>query len=299
MSLAAAAGIRPRYWAVLLILAFLWGSSYLMVKLALRAWSPDQITGLRVVMAAVILVFTIMSGRHRLPRDLRSWGYFLAIALVGNCIPFFLISWGQQRVESGLAGIMAAVTPLCVLLLAHYTLEDERLSVRHLVAFVLGFCGILVLMGPDSLAALGGSGSRLVAQLAVLAGAVCYAVATVMARLMPAHHPVVTATAVMLLASAMVGPVTVPGALLESPYGAEQLFAIGFLGVLGTGVASILYFYLVRHTGARFVSLLNYLVPLWAVALGALVAGEVLPLNAMAALVLILGALVMTQRGGI
>ncbi len=289
--------LKPRHWAILLLLSLLWGSSYLMIRIALEAWSPDQITGLRILLAAVVLLVLALVpvGRYMMPRSLRPWAFFLAIALIGNCIPFYLISWGQQQVESGLAGILAAVTPLCVLLMAHFMLDDERITRLHLVGFLLGFAGVVVLMGPDSLAAIGGSTGRLVSQLAILAGAVCYALATVLARLMPGSHPVVTSAAVMVLAALVVSPLTVPDAMLNVEYTSIQVAAIAFLGVLCTGVASIMYFYLVSHTSARFVSLLNYLVPLWAVTLGWLVFDESLTANTLLALMLVISALVVTQ----
>jgi drug/metabolite transporter (DMT)-like permease len=284
-----------RHWAVLGVLVTLWGSSYLAVEFALAMFRPAQIVALRVLTGAVVLLIASLAGRHALPRDLRHWGWFLAIAVVGNCLPFFLISWGQQQVESGLAGILAASTPLVVMLLAHFLLDDERLSRWQVLAFLLGFAGIVVLMGPDSLAALGGSEDRLLSQLAVFGGAVCYAVATVSARFMPAAHPVVTSTGVMLLATALMGRWGFSGAALLPGADTKVIGAIGFLGLMGTGVASILYFYLIQETGARFTSLLNYLVPVWAVALGAWVLGERLPITSWLALGMILGALVLMR----
>lgn len=290
--------IKPVHWFVLLCLAFLWGSSYLMVELALAVWRPQQIAGLRIILAAIVLLVAALLGRSKIPRDLRSWGYFLGMAAIGNCLPFFLISWGQQHVESGLAGIIAASTPLFVLVFAHFVLPDERLRRGHALAFLLGFSGIVVLMGPDSLAALGGSGERLLAQLAILIGAVCYAVATVVARLIPPASPLVVATSVMILASGVMAPfvINAVAALPEAP--TPALLALGFLGVLGTGVASILYFYLVAQTGARFTSLLNYLVPIWAIVLGSMFLGETLPISTWLALILILGGLILISRSG-
>jgi len=153
-----------------------------------------------------------------------------------------------------------------------------------------------VLMGPDSLAALGGSGDRLLAQLAVLGGAACYAAATVIARLMPPVSPLVTSTGVMLLASLVMAPFVVPGIAVLPAASGPAVFALVFLGVLGTGVASILYFYLIAQTGARFTSLLNYLVPVWAIALGTLLLGEKLLLSTWLALILILGGLILLSK---
>ncbi len=289
--------IQPVHWALLLALVVLWGSSYLMVEIALAVWRPEQITGLRILSAAVVLIAAMWVRGQRFPLIWRSWRYFLGIAVIGNCLPFFLISWGQQEVESGLAGILAASTPLVVLILAHFVLADERLSLRHVFAFVFGFAGIVVLMGPESFAALGGSASRWLSQAAILGGAVSYAVATVMARRMPAISPVVTSAGVMLLASSLMSPFSISGARLFSGIAWQPAMAIGFLGLLGTGLASILYFRLIAETSARFTSLLNYLVPVWAVILGALVLDETVSLSSVLALALILGGLILTSRG--
>lgn len=291
-----AQAIRPRHWAALLGLVTLWGSSYLMVEIALAVWSPPEIAALRIGAAALILLPAVLLGSSRLPRSARAWAWYLLIALIGNCIPFFLISWGQRYVESGLAGILAASTPLCVLLLAHYLLPDERLQARQGVAFLLGFGGIVVLIGPDSLAALGGSGNRLLGQLAVIGGAFCYALATVAARFVPTAHPVVTSAGVMLAAALSMGPWTAAGIGTGLSAPPAAVGAIAFLGLLGTGAASILYFFLVAQTGARFTSLLNYLVPIWAVGLGGAVLGESLPASAWFALAMILGALYLMGR---
>lgn len=288
------AGVR--HWLILLILVALWGSSYLMIEIALRLWSPAQITGLRVVAGLMVLLVAMVVAGQSFPREPRLWGYFLMFAVVGNCLPFFLISWGQQQVESGLAGILAATMPLVVLLVAHLVLPDERLSWRQGLAFLVGFAGIITLMGPDSLAALGGSADRLVAQLAVFGGAVCYAISTVGARLLPPVSSLVTAATVLLIATVLMTPFAVDGALLLPQVTPSVGLALGILGFVGTGIASILYFYLIAQTSARFVSYLNYLIPIWAVALGAFALGESLPVSSWFALGLILTGLAISQR---
>jgi drug/metabolite transporter (DMT)-like permease len=162
--------------------------------------------------------------------------------------------------------------------------------------FLAGFAGIVVLMGPDSIAALGGSMGRLLSQLAILAGAICYAIATVTARSLPSTPPLVAASGVILLAAALMSPYSVSGARLLGGISWQTGAAIGFLGLFGTGLASILYFHLVADTSARFTSLLNYLVPVWAVGLGAWVLEEKLPLNSWLALALIFVGLILASK---
>jgi drug/metabolite transporter (DMT)-like permease len=283
---------------MLFSLVALWGSSYLMIELALAVWRPAEIAGLRVATAAVALVAAVMLRGERLPTDRRHWFLLAVIAVIGNCLPFFLISWGQQHLESGLAGILTASTPLFVLIMAHFALDDERLGPRHVLAFVLGFAGIAVLLGPDSLAALGGSGARLMSQFAILGAAACYGAATVLARKLPEASSVVTATGVMLAASLVMTPFVVRGAAAFDMEDWGAAAAIGFVGVLGTGIASIVYFRLIAETGARFTSLLNYLVPVWAVSLGAIVLGEQLPIMSWLGLFLVLGGLILIPKSG-
>jgi drug/metabolite transporter (DMT)-like permease len=287
--------IRPAHWALLLALVVLWGSSYLMVEIALSTWHPEEVTGLRVLSAAVVLILMMAIRGQRFPLGWRPWAYFLILAVIGNCLPFYLISWGQQHVESGLAGILAATSPLVVLILAHFMLDDERLSPRYSIAFIFGFCGIVVLMGPESLVALGGSASRWLSQVAILGGSVCYAFATVIARGMPSVSPVVASAGVMVIASTLMSPFSLSGAKYLDGLPWQSVLAMGFLGLLGTGLASILYFRLVAETSARFTSLLNYLVPVWAVFLGTLVLNESVPLSSLLALALILCGLVLTS----
>ncbi len=290
--------VRPSQWTLLLVLVALWGSSYLMIEIALTAWRPTAIAALRIMTAAAVLGVAMRVRGERLPRDGRHWALLAMIALVGNCLPFVLISWGQQEVESGLAGILAASTPLFVLLMAHVALEDERLGASQLLAFGVGFAGIVVLLGPDSLAALGGSTGRLLSQLAILAAAAGYAAATVIARKLPRASAVVNSAGVMLAATAFMTPFIGAGAA-TGPVTWQAAGAIGFLGLLGTGIASILYFRLIAETGARFTSLLNYLVPVWAVVLGAVILDEHLPLSSWFGLILVLGALILVSRSAI
>lgn len=285
-----------RDWAALLGLVALWGSSYVLVEIALTGLAPRQVAGLRIMTGALVLLVALLASRERVPGGRRFWPLALAIALLGNCVPFLLISWGQVRLESGLAGILAATTPLCVLVLSHFVLHDEQLERRQLLAFALAFAGVIVLMGGEALSGLGGSGARLWAQGAVLAAAACYALATVLARLVPGRQPVATSAVVMTLAAAVMLPVTLPGLPPVAELPGPVLLAVGVLGVLGTGFASVLYFRLVADAGARFVSLLNYLVPVWATVLGAFWLDERLPVSAWAALLLILVGILVTQR---
>ena len=294
-------------WGLLLTLVALWGSSFMLVRVSLDAFTPVAVTAGRLLIGAGVLGLVLALTRWRLPVSTRAWIFFLAMAVVGNALPFFLIAWGQQDIPSGLTGILMAVMPLVVLLLAHFLVAGERLTRRRLLGFVLGFIGVLVLTGPEARAALLGGEAAFVSQLAVLGAAVCYGVAAIIARRGPALNPVVTAAAVLSIAGILVGAWLLSvglragaAAAVHEPLALAPGMALLALGALSTGLATVVYFSLVARAGPTFLSLINYLIPVWAVLLGALALGERLPGRAFAALALILVGVVIArwQRAG-
>jgi drug/metabolite transporter (DMT)-like permease len=286
---------KASWWLVLAALTVMWGSSYLLIEFALRGFTPPQLAGIRIILAAIVLFVVAVLSRESFPRDKRSWAFLAGIATIGNCAPFMLIAWGQQNVESGLAGILVAVTPLCVVALGHFFLPAGRLSPLQIVGFALGFGGVVLLMGPESLLALGGNTTQLISQLAILLGAFCYAVSSILTARMPVIKPLVASTGVMLIAAFAMLPATLPAlsALPEAPV--EALVAVAILGIIGTAITAILYFWLVARAGARFTSLFNYLVPMWAVSLGMLVLDESVRLTSLFALILVIAGVLFTQ----
>lgn len=284
---------------MLCLLVLCWGSAFLMVVIALPGFTPMQIVTGRIVTAALALGLISLWLARGVARDPRHWLYFLAMGLLGNCLPFLLIAWGQQHVPSGEAGIVMAMVPLMVLVLGHFLLPGERLHPRRVIGFVLGFAGVVVLMGPQHLATLVRSEDQL-ARIALVAATACYGTATVIAQLQPNRDLYQTSVGTLLMASVvMLVFLGLAGefAPVRAPQGAAIAAVLG-LGLLSTAVATLSYFWLAARAGAGFLSLSNYLVPLVAVALGALFAGERLPANAWIALLLILAGLALGQRTG-
>lgn len=155
-------------WGMLIMLSLLWGGSFFFIGIAVKALPPFTIVALRVSLAAVaLLVFLRLAGLS-MPRDPRVWLAFFGMGLLNNLIPFSLIVWGQTHIASGLASILNATTPLFGVIVAHLLTDDEKLTVNRFAGVVVGFLGVAMMIGP---AALGGLGSNLVAQLAVLGAA--------------------------------------------------------------------------------------------------------------------------------
>ncbi len=294
-------GRRPLlHWVLLLALVAMWGSSFMLTKVAVSAISPSSVVAGRLVIAAVILGIAVMVMGQRLPGWGRHWLFFIAMAVMGNCVPFWLISWGQRGIDSGVAGILMAVMPLTTLVLAHIFVEGEKLTPYRAAGFATGFAGIVVLIGPEAVQELTGAGSHLLPKLAVLAGALCYAVATIIARRGPESDALVAATGVAIAASLIMVPVAAPVAafddsLMGSHVPAASLVAIAILGVISTALATVVYFKLISLAGPSFLSLINYLIPLWAVLVGMIVLGEQPEWRALGALALVLSGIALSE----
>lgn len=284
-------------WALLLALVAMWGSAFFFVKLGVATVPPATLVAARIVLAAVILLAMALAAGVRLPPWGARWWPMTVIAFLGNLVPFLLISWGQQFVDSSLAGILISAMPLGVLVLAHRFVPGEEMNRRRVAGFVTGFTGVVLLIGPAALAGLGGAGAAVVAQLALVAAALCFAGNSVYSRLTVREDFLAVSAAVMIVASV----VSVPLALaIDRPWtldpSASSVAAIFWLGVGPTAVASIVYFRLIALAGPSFMSLVNYLSPVMALALGVGVLGETPGANAYLGLALILSGIAFARR---
>lgn len=236
-----------REWLLLVVLSLLWGGSFFFAEVALVELGPLTVVLGRVGFAAPVLVaFVYLSGR-RMPAAPRVWGAFLVMGALNNLIPFSLIVWGQVHIDSGLASILNATTPLFTVVLAHFLTRDERMTPGRLAGVLLGLSGVAVLIGP---AALGGLGAHGLGQLAVLGAALSYAFAGIFGRRFKglpssvAAAGMVTGTTVMMLPLALV---------VEQPWtatpGPAAWFAVFGLAVLCTALAYLIYFRVLAAPG--------------------------------------------------
>ncbi|MBI4194869.1 MAG: DMT family transporter [Betaproteobacteria bacterium] len=285
-----------RDWALLLSLVAMWGSAFMFIKIAVVTVPPATVAAGRLMIGALILVAVVYARGLHLPPPGRAWIPLAALAVVGNAVPFYLIAWGQKTIDSALAGILIAVMPLATLVLAHYFVHGEKTTRNRLIGFVLGFIGIVILMGPAALSGVAGSAGEIVAQLAVLSGALCYAANSVLARRTVKGNVLVSSAGVLLLASVVALPFAL---ILDRPWtlapGFSSAAAVIWLGVGATAIPTLCYFALIGSAGPTFMSLVNYLSPCVALALGVAIHGEEPGPNAYAGLALILSAIGLSQ----
>jgi drug/metabolite transporter (DMT)-like permease len=288
---------RPlAHWVLLLALVAMWGSSFMFTSVAVSTLPPATVVAARLLIAALGLGGALVFRGRRLPASPGHRRFFVICAVVGNVLPFWLISWGQQHIPSGLAGLLMAIMPLTTLVLAHLFVENERLSGIRVLGFAIGFSGIVVLVGPNVLLELRGVGSALLAELAVLGGAVCYAANAIISQRRPPAAPLEAAAGVAIAASLLMVPLA---AAADQPWQlsltAPAAVAVAFLGIVSTGIATLVYFRLISLAGPSFLSLINYLIPIWAMALGVVALGEQPDWSALVALVLVLSGIALSE----
>jgi len=286
---------------MLAALGFIWGGSFLGVEIGLTGFGPITVAAGRVALAALILLAYAYLFGNGLPRiktktDKRIWLHCFGMALFTNALPFSLLSWGQQTVTSGFAGISMAVVPLFVLPLSHFLVPGESLSRVKIIGFLFGFAGVVLLVGGDKIfAGQPQTPMLLMAQLACVAASCCYAIGSIITRLCPPVSTVSYAACGLMLGGLMLVPMAIWIEGMPQMPGIMAIFGVGYLAVFPTAVATILLTIVVRRAGPPFLSLVNYQVPVWAVIIGATVLGEALPGHFLMALGIILGGLFISQ----
>lgn len=278
--------LSSRALADLLLLGSIWGASFLTIRLALFEVSVLSSVCHRVGWAALLLWGILLLRRHKVPAHFGFWGACLGMGVLNNVIPFTLMTWGQLHIETGLTSILNATTAIWAALAAALVFADEHLTLQRSAGIVLGFAGVATIVGPSALSSLD---LQSLAQLAVIAGTLSYALASIWARkFLGGVDPIVAAAGMLTASTAMLVPATL---LLEgnvdmptSPTGAG---AIAYYAIVSTALAYLLYYRLVRSAGAGGAMLVTLIIPPVAIVLGAVVLGERLGANAFAGLALL------------
>ena len=273
--MAAQKTMGPAEWAMLLVLSVLWGGSFFFIGVAVKELPPLTIMMLRVGCAALTLNLVVLFMGQSMPRDPKVWLAFFGMGLLNNVIPQTLIVWGQTQIPSGLASILNATTPLFTVLVAHIFTSDEKMTGNKLVGVIIGFIGVAIMIGPE---ALGGLGSNVWAQFAVLLASAFYGISGVFGRRFKKMgvQPMVTATGQLTASTLMLAPLAL---LVDHPWMLAQpslaaWSAIAGLALLSTALAYLLFFRLLASSGATNLLLVTFLIPISAVFLGSLFLGE-------------------------
>ena len=275
-------------WGIIMLLSLLWGGAFFLIELGLRGFPPNTLVFLRMALAVppMLLILKVMG--HRLPTDPKSWRQLFILGAINAAFPFILFFWGQTRIDSGLASILNATTPLWGVVTAHFLTRDEKATPARVIGVFLGLAGIIVMVGTE---ALGGISGSVLAQLACLAATLLYALAAVYGRTLSQSTmtPLVVATGQVVTAAIIMLPVIL---VLDQPWTLPTAGWDAWAGALGlaipcTAIAYFFYFKLIDTAGASNAMLVAFIMPVVAIILGVVALGETVEPREMAGAILI------------
>ncbi len=286
--------MKTKDWLAFILLGTVWGSSFLWIKIAVQEIGPILLVALRLLFGILALLVVAAYNRPQWPRRRRVWINLALLGLINNALPYALISWGEQYIDSGVAAVLNSTTPLFTMIVAHLFLTDDRMTRQRVLSLLLGFAGVVMLFSRDLFSGPRGS---LLGQMAVLLASLSYAFASVFARRTTKELSLVIRALVPLLGADLLMWTLVP--VFESPVTLPQLpltwFSIVWLGVLGVAAAFLLYFYLLHSVGPTRTVLVTYIFPLVGVGLGVIFLNERLDWQLLAGTMLIIASVVMVN----
>ena len=259
-------------WLLFFGLGFVWGSSYLFIKLAVGDFGTFTLVALRLLIGAAFLWTVVLVARQEFPRERRMYGHLFVMACVNVAIPFALITWAEQSVDSSLAAILTSPVPLFAIVLSALFLPDEPMRLNGLAGLCVGFIGVIIVASPG----LTGEGSSLTGVIALMLAAISYACGAVYSRRnVRGLRPMIPAVFQVTFAMLITGTIAI---LFEHPWtdtpDAQGIFAIVWLGILGSGLAYLIVFRLFSHWGATRTTSVAYVIPPVGIVLGFLVLQE-------------------------
>ncbi len=291
--------ITTKSWIMVAMLGLIWGGTFMVQKLTLQHLPPLWVAAGRISFAALITsVFWYARGGVMFTSTQTAWVRLFWVSMLSAAVPFMCLSWAQQHVTSAFTGVSMAAVALVVLPLAHIFVPGERMTSRRTAGFLIGFGGVMVLIGPSIFVA---SGSPLenLGQLACLSAATCYAVSSIVMRKLPPLDPVGLSAATLIIGTVAVVPMALMEHGLPPAPGPMGLALVAFLGLVPTAGAGLLRILVIRSAGPVFMSLTNYQVPMWAIVFGVLVMGEPMPGSLFWGGALILSGVALSQFGAL
>jgi drug/metabolite transporter (DMT)-like permease len=289
-------------WGGFWLLALIWGSSFLFIRIGVEQLPAFQLVFIRTGIAAIGLNLTVYLRGKRLPTDWRSIVDLLVLGIANTVLPFALITWGETRIESGLASVLQGTAALFTLVIAHFAFADERITPRKLAGLAIGFLGVVVLASRSTAESVVQSDTtmHLLGQLAVIVASFCYALGGTYSRKAMQHRldPVVVAAGAMMVASVLSGLITWASPSLGGPAPVSLgqltpvvLGAVLALGVVNTFGAYLIFYPLVAVLGAARTSMVTYVIPVVGLLLGTIFLGEQVDLRLVIGALLIIGGI--------
>jgi len=279
-------------WFLLILLSAIWGGAFTLNKIALDLYTPEVIVAGRLIVGSAFLIVLIYFIYKRFTFNLSQLNYYLFMSLVGIVIPFIAIINGQRNIDSAMAGILMATMPITTILLSHFFLVDEKINQQKFIGFLISFFGVFILIYIEDLFINNSFSTTLISQLQVMFGSTLYSIAAIYGKKYKMTDPVSASTGTILFATFFMliylifideSNVSIPTLLVN--------YNILLLGILCTAIATIIYFQILQTAGASFLSIMNFLIPLWAILFGILILHDAFSWNYIFGLIIILAGI--------
>tara|TARA_A100001234_G_scaffold154873_1_gene136497 strand:+ start:1030 stop:1911 length:882 start_codon:yes stop_codon:yes gene_type:complete len=276
-------------WFLLILLSAIWGGAFTLNKIALDTFTPEVIVAGRLISGSIFLVVLIYFLYKKFTINISQLNYYLFMSLVGIVIPFIAIITGQKNIDSAMAGILMATMPISTILLSHIFLEDEKMNQQKFIGFVISFLGVFVLIYRKDLFVDNSISETFESQLLVILGATLYAFAAIYGKKYKITDPLSASTGTILFATFFMTIYLIFIDQSNPSYSALFLdINILLLGILCTAIATIIYFQILQTEGASFLSIMNFLIPLWAILFGIIILEDQFSWNYIIGLIVIL-----------
>lgn len=285
--------MKPKHWLLFFLLGAIWSSSFMWIKIAVNEIDPDTLVAFRVLFGFLFCTAVIFIQKIKLPSGRKTWMPLLILGITNLIIPFFLIAWGEKSIDSSVASVLDSTVPLFTILIAHFLLNDDKMTLSKITGLLIGFIGVIVLLSKD----IDSSSGSVAGQAAVIIASLFYAVSGVYARrttqnipgILRSGGPLFFASVIMWIFTFASGkPVQIPSAGLT-------WLSLLFLGVIGSGVAFFLVYYLIHEIGPTLTSMVTYLFPLGGVIFGVTVLNEEITWQLLAGGILIIVSLIVSN----
>lgn len=286
--------MKTKHWVVFIVLGLIWSSSFLWIKIGVQEIGPMALVAFRMLFGALTAIAIAVYQGIPFTRDWKDWGIFAILGPLSLAIPIFLISWGEQTIDSAVAAILNATVPLFTLIIAHFWLQDDKITFQKTLGLLIGFAGVVILLSKDLLAS---QHSNVIGQAAVILASLFYAGSAVGIRKYSQHINNLMRSVGFLVTSTIfmwaIGPIA------EKPFLFPTLpitwIAALWLGILGSGLAMIMLYYLIHEIGPTRATLVTYLFPIGGVLLGVLFLDEYLSWQLIAGTIFIILSLIVVN----
>jgi drug/metabolite transporter (DMT)-like permease len=278
-------------WTRLIILSLLWGGSYTWIELALIELDPMMIVFYRVLLSSIflILICKVLSLTFKIEKKIFIFLFFMS--LTNNVIPFNLIAWGQQEITASVGSILNATTPLFTVIIANYWPNGEKATLNRIFGVIIGFCGVILLMGLS----IHDIDNSIIGQSAILLAAISYAISALIGKEIKKIHPAISATYMLSISSVILLPIVLFSGNELLPQASKQsIIAILGLAIFSTSIAYLIFYKLIENIGSN-VMLVTLLMPVSAILLSIIILNETINTTQSIGLILILIGLILVD----